>query len=371
MSLKKVLLAATMMALPLAATAQPISGFYIGAGAGVNLLAETDLTSQGQLTTALRANGIGTTGTASFDYGWVGVLSVGYGFGNGVRAEIEGSYRDNSIDGIEGFRGLTAPRTQSGAVQSYGVMANILYDFDLGPGSFMTPYIGLGAGYIVQNWDDVRVNTVATGRSVRIDGDNGNFAGQAIVGAAFPIASVPGLAVTAEYRFMMALSDDVDATFRSASGATTTTRGAIEVDNMNHSLLLGLRYAFGVTPPPPAPVAPAAAPAPARTFLVFFDFARADLTDRARQIIGEAASNAQRGGVTRIEVSGHTDTVGSARFNQALSERRAAAVAAELERRGVPRSAMVLQGFGFSRLLVPTAANVREPQNRRVEIVLR
>jgi flagellar motor protein MotB len=32
---------------------------------------------------------------------------------------------------------------------------------------------------------------------------------------------------------------------------------------------------------------------------------------------------------------------------------------------------MVIQGFGFTRLLVPTAPNVREPQNRRVEIVLR
>ncbi len=370
MSLKKVLLAATMMALPLAANAQPISGFYIGAGAGANMLMDSDLTSQAGLTTALRGAGIGTTGTASFDIGYVGVLSVGYGFGNGVRAEIEGSYRQNSIDGISGFTGMAAPRTQTGDVASYGVMANVLYDFDLGPGSFMTPYIGLGAGYIVQNWDSVRVASTATGRNVTVDGDNGNFAGQAIVGAAFPIASVPGLAVTAEYRFMMSLSDDVDARFQGARGAAQT-RGSVEADNMNQSLLIGLRYAFGVTPPPPAPVAPAAAPAPARTFLVFFDFARADLTDRARQIIGEAASSAQRGGVTRIEVSGHTDTVGSARYNQALSERRAAAVAAELERRGVPRSAMVLQGFGFTRLLVPTAANVREPQNRRVEIVLR
>jgi outer membrane protein OmpA-like peptidoglycan-associated protein len=50
--------------------------------------------------------------------------------------------------------------------------------------------------------------------------------------------------------------------------------------------------------------------------------------------------------------------------------RRAESVAGELERRGIPRSQMVLQAFGFTRLLVPTGPNVREPQNRRVEIVL-
>jgi outer membrane protein OmpA-like peptidoglycan-associated protein len=118
-------------------------------------------------------------------------------------------------------------------------------------------------------------------------------------------------------------------------------------------------------------VVAAPAPAPARTFLVFFDWNRADLTQRARQIIGEAAQARSTQQVTRIEVNGHTDTSGSARYNQGLSERRAAAVAAELVRLGVPRGEIVTRGFGQNQLLVPTADNVREPQNRRVEIVLR
>jgi outer membrane protein OmpA-like peptidoglycan-associated protein len=74
---------------------------------------------------------------------------------------------------------------------------------------------------------------------------------------------------------------------------------------------------------------------------------------------------------TRIEVSGHADRSGSDAYNQALSMRRAEAVAAELTRRGVPRTEMVIQAFGESRPLVPTADGVREPQNRRVEIILR
>jgi outer membrane protein OmpA-like peptidoglycan-associated protein len=109
----------------------------------------------------------------------------------------------------------------------------------------------------------------------------------------------------------------------------------------------------------------------ARTYLVFFDWDRADLTDRARQIIGDAAQNARNTRSTRIEVSGHADRSGTPQYNQRLSQRRAEAVAAELVRQGVARNEIGVQAFGESRPLVPTADNVREPQNRRVEIVLR
>ena len=145
--------------------------------------------------------------------------------------------------------------------------------------------------------------------------------------------------------------------------------GRIEADNYNHSVLIGLRYAFNQPRPAPAPVA--AAPAPARSFLVFFDFNRSDLTERARSIVTQAAEAARSQSVTRIEVAGHTDTVGSAQYNQGLSIRRANSVAAELVRHGVQREAIQIAGYGFSRPLVPTGPGVREPQNRRVEIVLR
>jgi len=144
-------------------------------------------------------------------------------------------------------------------------------------------------------------------------------------------------------------------------------------NDTNHSALLGLRYTFGASPPPPPPP-PAPAPVVqtvARTYLVFFDWNRADLTDRARQIIADAAAARTTARSTRIEVSGHADRSGSDAYNQALSMRRAEAVAAELTRRGVPRTEMVIQAFGESRPLVPTADGVREPQNRRVEIILK
>ena len=348
MSLKKALLAATLLSLPMAAQAQGwdprVRGVYVGAGLGANYL-------QGSSDAGL---------DIGFEWGWAGALSVGYGFGNGLRLEVEGSYRTNDVDVIK--NGGRFART-GGSAQSYGAMFNALYDFNLG---MVAPYVGAGVGYQIHNYDSVR-GTAANGSRLDIDGDEGNFAYQAIVGAAFPIQSVPGLAITAEYRFMGTLGHDIDGTVTAANGARS--RGTFEADNFNHSIMFGVRYNFGRTAAPVA--AAAAAPAPARTFLVFFDWNRADLTARARQIIGEAAQARTRQATTRIEVNGHTDTSGSARYNQGLSERRAAAVAAELVRLGVPRNEIVTRGFGQSQLLVATPDNTREPQNRRVEIVLR
>jgi outer membrane protein OmpA-like peptidoglycan-associated protein len=234
------------------------------------------------------------------------------------------------------------------------------------------PYIGVGAGYAIHEYDNVNLRARGTaGTTVprfRIDDSDGEFAYQAIVGLGVPIPSVPGLAITAEYRFFGTLSPEFGATATDANG--NVQRSSIEVDNFNHSVLVGVRYNFGQARP--VPVAPAAvAPAPARTFLVFFDWNRADLTARARQIIAEAAQSRSSQAVTRIEVTGHTDTSGSPQYNQGLSVRRANAVAAEMVRLGVPRNEITARGVGESQLLVATPDNTREPQNRRVEIVLR
>jgi len=117
--------------------------------------------------------------------------------------------------------------------------------------------------------------------------------------------------------------------------------------------------------------APVPAVAPARSYLVFFDWDKATLTVRARQIIKEAADNSTHVQYTRIEVNGYTDTSGTPQYNMGLSIRRADAVKSELVRDGVPGAAITTQGFGETHLLVATGPGVREPQNRRVEIVIR
>ncbi len=104
---------------------------------------------------------------------------------------------------------------------------------------------------------------------------------------------------------------------------------------------------------------------------MIFDSDLPNLTDRARQIISEAAQNSTRVQATRLEVQGNADRSGTPAYNQRLSLRRAQTVAAELVRDGVPSNIIDIQAFGDTRPLVPTAAGVREPQNRRVAIILR
>ncbi|MFT8242504.1 OmpA family protein [Roseomonas sp. BN140053] len=376
MSLKKALLAATMLALPVVANAQPVTGLYVGAGAGANWLQSTRNDVDRDSSFAVRNLGLPSDSTKfKFDLGFGGVVSIGYGFGNGLRVEAEGNYRQNDIDDVQIFGARTF--STGGRTRSYGAMGNVLYDFTM-PSfvpQFMpvVPYVGVGAGYVWHEYDNVTGRAGSNGR-LTVDDTDGQFAFQGIAGLAFPIAAVPGLAITAEYRFLGTLSPDLDARVSTVSNNATVSRGKIEVDNYNHSAFLGLRYAFNAPRPAPVPVAPqvqSTAPQAARTYLVFFDWDRADLTDRARQIISEAAQNARRVSSTRIEVAGHADRSGTPQYNQRLSQRRAEAVAAELARQGISRSEMSVQAFGESRPLVATADGVREPQNRRVEIVLR
>ena len=133
---------------------------------------------------------------------------------------------------------------------------------------------------------------------------------------------------------------------------------------MATAMLLG---ACADAPPPPAV---AAAPA-VRNFLVFFDFDRSTLTPRARDVVKEAATVAKAGQNARLTATGHTDTSGPANYNMALSLRRANAVKDALVREGVPAASIAVAGRGEEALLVTTKDSVREPQNRRVEIVIR
>jgi outer membrane protein OmpA-like peptidoglycan-associated protein len=104
-------------------------------------------------------------------------------------------------------------------------------------------------------------------------------------------------------------------------------------------------------------------------YVVFFAWDRADITPVAATILDQVASDFERGEVPRIVLAGHTDTTGSAEYNMGLSERRARAAAAELIARGVPADAIEVTWFGETQLRVPTADEVREPQNRRVEML--
>ncbi|HWB49045.1 MAG TPA: OmpA family protein [Stellaceae bacterium] len=135
--------------------------------------------------------------------------------------------------------------------------------------------------------------------------------------------------------------------------------------------LLGVNYHFGhVAPPPPAPVAaPAPPPAPPKVFIVFFDWDKDTITPEGHAIIQQAADAYKAGAPVQLQVTGYTDRSGSPGYNQRLSERRANNVARAMAALGVPKEQMIVSGRGENDNRVPTADGVREPQNRRVEIV--
>jgi OOP family OmpA-OmpF porin len=363
MKLRIALLSASILAAPFVVRAQPIDGLYVGAGAGANLL-QTEAIHNAPIQGS----------NPRFDVGPVVVASVGYGLGNGLRFELQGSYYDNSIRGLK-TGGAFGSTSAKGDEYKEGVFGNVLYDIPLdqfGINSPVFPYVGVGVGYVHNQFSNERIS--GPGFFARSTGQNDNFGAQAIAGLSFPIYDlVPGLAFTAEYRFLGEPGGRSYGGQIFTNAGTSSFKQSFASDDFNHSILVGIRYAFNTVQPvpPPPPVAAVPAPAPARTYLVFFDWDRADLTDRARQIIAEAAQASTHVQFTRIEVQGNADRSGTPAYNQKLSLRRAQTVAAELVRLGVARTAIDIQAFGDTRPLVPTAPGVREPQNRRVAIILR
>lgn len=85
--------------------------------------------------------------------------------------------------------------------------------------------------------------------------------------------------------------------------------------------------------------------------------------------LAQALSRYGRFAKVQLFVLGHSDTVGDAGSNQALSEARALAIARWFRQRGV-RVPIHYAGAGESRLLIPTADEVDEPENRRVEYIV-
>ncbi len=368
MKLRSTLLAATVLGLPIAAKAQmpDLSGFYVGGGVGANYLMPELIHNANPV---IRGT---NTGNLRTNWGPLALGYLGYELGNGLSLQLEGNIRNNQFTSLHdaGF-----PSGARGNEEKYGPMVNIMFDLSPYIGQYVpwfAPYAGVGVGYLWDNLSGFSTSGPAGTPRIVSNDRRGAGAAQAILGGIFPLG-YSGFALTLEYRFLAQYQRIFDAEYIPAVGAPVL--GKLKLGNdFNQSVVLGIRYTFGVTPPapPPAPAPIAApAPAPARSYLVFFDWDKATLTDRARQIIREAADNSRRVQYTQIEVNGYTDTSGKPSYNMRLSIRRAQNVAAELVLDGVPRNAIAIRGFGETHLLVPTGPGVREPQNRRVEIIIR
>lgn len=320
--MKKTLLAAAaaLLALPAAANAQsslfssnPTNpGLYVGAQGGLNWLLNNN--------------------SYQMNTGWTAGGVVGYDF-VGPRVELEAMYRSNFGTGTVAFPNGYA--NIYGQVQQVSVMANLLYDFL--PGATITPYVGAGAGVAFVDSSIQGCSLCST-----------QFAYQGIIGIGWNVSE--NLRVNLDGRYY-----------------GTTNPG--QYNNNNITTMLGVTYKFAQPAPAPMAPPPAAAVQPP-SFMVFFDWDRSNLTPQALGTIKQAAQAYQQKGNARITATGHTDTSGSEQYNMALSLRRANAVKDALVREGVPATAISVIGRGEQGLLVQTGDNVREPQNRRVEIVV-
>jgi len=336
------LLMASALALAAPAAAQPPQGWYLGLGAGAGWQAGT-----ANFNNVNADTGLNYRPAARFS------LAAGYQSGN-WRAELEPNWVSNDA-GLTGFKGGTTV---------IAGMANGLYDIPLGDRWTLSAGAGIGVARVSHDIARTATNAVLLG------GHDVGFAWQAIAGVSYRLRY--NTVLGAEYRYMS-----------TGDGAAVSQFGGARFDNAQNQVVMAtLRwYPFleeeraappplaAPPAPPPAPLPPPPPP-PVRTFVVFFDFNRSDITAEARAVITEAVLVVKTHGFAHIMVTGHTDTVGSMRYNQALSERRADAVRDAMVGLGVPSTQIATIGRSFRDPLVPTGPGIREPKNRRAVIDL-
>lgn len=340
--------AGTAFAAHAAETTAPV-GPYMGAQAGVNWARDRDITRAGASVSPDYDLGPAVSGHLGYNFGQVGPV--------GLRTEGEVVWRHDGVDQLNG-------RDASGSLSSLGLFGNLLADIPTG--TALTPYVGVGLGGV-----QVRVNDVAAPGFGRVDDSEWKLGYQGIAGLSYALTDK--LALRGDYRYMATTSP----TFTADNGQS------VKVPTGNHTLMVGLTWHFGETAPKPQPV-PVAAPAPApapqpapapvaagpSSYMVFFDWDRAELTADARTVIARAVAAARQGQKVRIDLTGHADRSGTDAYNMKLSQRRADAVKAAMVQQGLPGDAITTVARGESAPLVATPDGVREPQNRRVEILL-
>ena len=106
-------------------------------------------------------------------------------------------------------------------------------------------------------------------------------------------------------------------------------------------------------------------------FKIYFPWDKSGLTDQAKAVVANAAGIANQCSITDIVIEGHTDSSGAQSYNVGLSNRRADSVEAELRNSGITTTNIVKTANGETALAVSTPDGVREPLNRRTEVVIR
>jgi outer membrane protein OmpA-like peptidoglycan-associated protein len=103
---------------------------------------------------------------------------------------------------------------------------------------------------------------------------------------------------------------------------------------------------------------------------VLFDTAKSSLRPGAREKLAKVAGIVSGHPGLRLDVEGHTDSVGGDDYNQQLSEDRGEAVRVYLTEQGMAASSVTAKGFGKTRPVASNDTAEGRQQNRRVELVI-
>jgi outer membrane protein OmpA-like peptidoglycan-associated protein len=101
---------------------------------------------------------------------------------------------------------------------------------------------------------------------------------------------------------------------------------------------------------------------------VNFAFNSAELTPKSKGILDQWVDKIKGDKTMRVEVAGHTDSIGSDAYNQKLSERRAQAVVDYFVSKGVPADRLKAVGYGKTKPIASNATEAGRAENRRVEL---
>lgn len=153
-----------------------------------------------------------------------------------------------------------------------------------------------------------------------------------------------------------------EATLNTAYAAAAVKKSGAILAQAESEATVRTRYGSTLDATPPRP----------RSFTLHFVFGSSDtLTPESTAILEEIRTALANRPAPELTVIGHTDRVGSVEANDALSLKRAAAIKTFLEQSGLQASRVDIAGRGEREPLVPTADEVPEPKNRRVEISIR
>jgi OmpA-OmpF porin, OOP family len=349
-----ILAGAVALVLTGAASASDAHGWYIGLGVGWDQLGKMDY----RLGRTVIIEGTRTSAQAPIFSG-----SAGYRFENHLRFETEFTYDRHTVH----HPLSTDPHGHTTIEADF---FNALYDIPLSDSWNFT--LGAGAGY---DWVDVNHYYPNDGLH-QLKGNHSGFAWQGIAGLTWSLSRYTDIGVDYRYRHLSAYG------WYDNSSAVAGECHCGRISHLNEQIVMLTARFFvfpapppappEVAPPPPPPVVapPPPPPPPVTTYIVYFDYDKSNLTEKAQEVVAEAVKTAAANGFVKVKVVGHTDTMGSAKFNQALSLARAQAVKDEMIRLGLTGDGIAIDGKGFSEPLVSTGPGVREPQNRRAVIDL-